>query len=269
MNTTLKLKLLAATALLASSVNSAQASHCNISFNYGVVINPKHIRLIEHGQTRVQINQDHQLFINGIEQPLSIQQQHKLNRYSTALRQQVPNIIQIALDGVEIGLKAVNKIIANLTGENSASHQKIQEKFNQLQERLHLRFNQTRDNYFIAQQNFADFDELFAGEFEQELQAIVAKSVGTILNAVGQAINQEQNERFEQTSEQSNSLEQKLTQLSRNIELDLDKDNAQLDLRTVEFCQQLTQLNITEQQLQLAIPQLTSFDLINNTEVKK
>lgn len=114
------------TSLMASNVNAQQ---CDINFNYGVVINPSHLRIMQKSQTFVQINNDKQLFIRGREVSLNEEQINLINQYSQGIRKQVPEIVDIAIEGVDIGLKAVNKVIAGLTGENSASHQKIQERF--------------------------------------------------------------------------------------------------------------------------------------------
>ncbi len=34
----------------------ASAQQCSINLNYGVIIDPKHIRIVEQAQTQVQIN---------------------------------------------------------------------------------------------------------------------------------------------------------------------------------------------------------------------
>ena len=44
----------------------------------------------------------------------------------------MPKIVSIAIDGVDIGLKAVNKAIDGFTVENSASQQKTMGQFNEL-----------------------------------------------------------------------------------------------------------------------------------------
>ena len=50
----------------------AYAQQCSINLNYGVIIDPKHIRIVEKAKTQVQINNADQLFIRGREIPLSL-----------------------------------------------------------------------------------------------------------------------------------------------------------------------------------------------------
>jgi DNA-binding transcriptional regulator GbsR (MarR family) len=239
------------------------ATECDVNFNYGVVINPKHIRIVEHGQTRVQINNNKQLFIDGIEQELTPLQLNNLALYSQGIRKQVPEIISIALQGVDLGLKTVNSIIAGLTGENSASHQKIQEKFSEMQRKLFSRFNQTTENYYIAPQDLADFDDIFAGEFEQEIEEIVSASVGTILQAVGEAMTTTKEGDFEQRIE---TIGSKIENISDDLKVDMKAKSTQLELKTEQFCSDLIKLNQVENKMQKSIPKLNEYDLIEINE---
>ena len=59
-------------------ISSASAQQCDINFNYGVVINPSHVRILQGSQTSVQINNDQQLFIGGREIDLDKQQKELL-----------------------------------------------------------------------------------------------------------------------------------------------------------------------------------------------
>ena len=252
--------------LCASVLFQANASQCDINFHYGVVINPRHVRMVENGQTRIQINHNDQLFIDGKEQILTPAQQHTLTLYSQGIRKEVPAIITVALDGVDLGLKSVNKLIASLTGENSASHQKIQEKFNELQAKLHLRFNQTTDNYYIAPQDFANFDEIFTGEFEHEIEKIVSNSVGTILVAVGEAMASNKQDNFEKRIK-SNS--EHISNINDDLKQDMQSESSDLEHKTDQFCHDLTSLNQIENQLQQSIPSLRPFDLIDISHHKR
>lgn len=258
---------ISAIAIIATSLmaNKALAGNCDINFNFGVIINPQHVRIIEHNQTIVQINNNLQLFVKGRELDLSSSQRLALSLYSQGIRQQVPEIVSIAIEGVDIGLKTVNKLIASLTGENSLSHQKIQEKFNELQMRLRTRFNHADENYFIAPQDFENFDEIFTGEFEQEIQDIVSQSLGTILVAVGGAISAKENNDFEQNTD---SIVQQLENIGEDIKIDVGSKVNQLEQKTQQFCQNLHELDQAEHNLQQAIPQLQAFDLIETNAAR-
>ena len=198
--------------------SSALALSCDIKFKYGIIIDPHHIRLLDHGITHVQINNDKQLFIKGYEQKLSAEQQALLGEYAQGIRQQIPAAVSIAIEGVDVGLKAVNKVIAGVTGENSASHQQLQRKFDELQWQLRKRFNHSDDNYYIASQDFDEFDEIFTGAFEQEIETLVMDSVGTMLGAVGDAMVNKQESKGES---RASTFDNKIDGMSDGLQLEI------------------------------------------------
>lgn len=247
-----------ATALL---LPTAQAQQCNVNFNYGVIIDPNHIRILDHGQTIVQINHDEQLFVGGREIPLNSEQYSLINTYSTGIRAQVPQIVSIAIEGVEIGLKAVNKVIGGLTGENSSSHRKLQENFDEMQMRLRKKFNHSDESYYIAPQDFDDFDEIFAGEFEQEIEAIVSDSIGTILMAVGEAMTNRDEETIEQ---RVSTFDERIESIGEDLKLEIGTKANNLEQRAEQFCQALSELDQIESKIQVSISALNEYNLISS-----
>ncbi len=243
----------------------AYAQQCSINLNYGVIIDPKHIRIVDKAKTQVQINNATQLFIKGREIPLSSEQQQLLTSFSAGIRQQVPEIVSIAIEGVDIGLKAVNEVVAGLTGENSASQQKVQAKFEELKWRIRARFNQSANNYYIAPQDLNNLDEMFTGEFEQEIEAMISTSIGTILEAVGQSILANDNSGEYGGETRITTFDKRLTTLSKGLELEVAERAKALDKKAENFCQQLTYLDQLETKLHLAIPALKKYNLIESS----
>jgi hypothetical protein len=239
------------------------AQQCSINLNYGVIIDPKHIRIVDEGQTKVQINNTNQLFIKGTEVFLTSDQQLLLTHFSSGIRKQVPEIVSIAIEGVDIGLKAVNEVVAGLTGENSASQQKVQAKFEELKWRIRARFNQSANNYYIAPQDLNDFDEMFTGEFEQEIEAMISSSIGSILEAVGQSMFPDSDNSEYGGETRIATFDNRLTSISNGLELEVSKRAKALDEKAALFCQQLIQLDEIETQLHQAIPPLKNYNLID------
>ncbi len=263
MSYTKKLKYSIFTLLLLPWYQQVQAQQCSINLSYGIIIAPKHIRIVDNSKTQVQINNSKQLFIQGREQSLTSEQQALLSQFSTGIRQQVPEIVTIAIEGVDIGLKAVNEVITGLTGENSASQQKVQAKFDELKWRMRARFNQSANNYYIAPQDLNDFDELFTGEFEQEIEAIIANSIGTILEAVGQSMLKDEQQNEYQGETRIATFDKRLTSISKGLDLEVTDRAKALDNKAKIFCQKLSQLDKIETELHHAITELKHYNLID------
>ena len=244
------------------------AQQCSIHFNYGVIIHPKHIRIVDNGQTQIQINGSEQLFIKGRKHLLSEEQKKLLKQFSIGLREQLPAIVSIATEGVDIGLKAVNEVIGGLTGENSASQQKVQIKFDELKWRTRARFNQSADNYYIAPQDFNDLDGILAGQFEKEIEDIVTTSIGTILSAVGESMLKDNRNGEYGSEERISSFDERLSNLSEGLDLDVSRRAKALDKKATTFCLQLNKLNKIESQLHQAVPALKNYNLIETTNTK-
>jgi len=251
--------------LLFTSLTSfgIQAEQCSVNFNYGVIIDPNHIRMIDHGNTIVQINNENQLFVEGREIELNHEQQQLIKQFSLGIRDQIPEIVSIAIEGVDIGLKAVNKAIGSLTGENSASQQKIQTKFDELKWRIRTRFNQSANNYYIAPQDFADFDDIFTGEFEQEIEEIISDSIGTILLAVGEAMIGD-NTNSSGGEQRISTFDERMETMGKDLELEISASANALEKKAEQFCLKLTELDKVESKIQRSINQLSQFNLIKS-----
>ena len=241
-------------------VFSAQAEHCSVNFNYGVIIDPEHIRILDKGQTLVQFNGKNQVFVNGREIELTSPANDTVAEFVQGIRTQVPQIVSLAIEGVELGLKTVNNVIGSLTGENSAAHRKIQKKFDEMQWRLRKRFNHSDQNYYVAPQDFNDFDEIVAGQFEDELEAILSQSIGTILSAVGEAMANNDEDNIEQ---RATTYDEPIEEMGDSLELTLGTKTNNLSEKVEQFCIKLSALDEIEQQMQLQVPQLAEFNLIS------
>ncbi len=235
------------------------AQQCSINLNYQVIIDPKHIRIVDNGQTKVQINGISQLFIEGREILLGIDQEAALEEFSSGVRQHFPKIVSITIEGADIVLKAINEMIGGLTGENSVSQQKFQAKLDELKWRIRARFNQSANNYFIAPQYFNDFDKIFVGELEQEIE----KSVGTIFKVFGKSIlNDAENSERDPTDNLISIFNEQIEGMSEELKEEVDQRFKSLEKKTSVFCHQLLELDEIENNLQGAIKQLNQYNLI-------
>lgn len=261
------MKLITLPILLVGVISySVYAEKCDVSFKYGVVIDPLHVRLLKEGEvTYIQITRNRQLFISGREIMLNTKQIALLSEYSKSIRHQVPEIVSIAIEGVDVGLDAVNKAIGGLIGQDNESHRLFQKRFNDMQWNLRSRFNHSDQSYYIAPQNFNDFDEIFSGEFEKEIEHIVTQSLGSILMAVGDAIVQRTDRNQDKKKDNKKIiLNNEMTNLEKELISELSTKTYALDQKAKVFCENLKELNKLENKIRSTIPNLNQLDLIEN-----
>jgi hypothetical protein len=253
---------LLAIAIYFLSAQVSYAQQCSIHLNFGVIIDPNNIRIVEKSKTQIQINASKQLFIGGREISLSDEQIKLLETFSHGIRQQIPEIVSIAIEGVDVSFKAVNQLVVGLTGENSEDQQKIRTKFEELKWRIRARFNQSTNNYYIAPQDLTDFDEILTGEFKQDIESMISGSIGTILEAVGQSLLSDNNSNEYGSEVRVNTLDPKLTNISKDFSLTKSHKAKALDDRISLFCKQLKKLNEIEDKLHISIPEVSNFNII-------
>ena len=229
---------------------------CDIDLRYGILITPEHIRIIHGTTTKVQINNDQQLFINGQWLRLEPHEEILLRKFSTGLRKEVPQIVGIAMEGAEIGLSALDKIMKGI--DDSADGNFFDQEIKDFRSRFKQKFNHIDDKYYIAPQNLNRLDDFFEDELGEEIKTVVTSSVGAVLMAIGGAFNSDEGgveRNMEDVGKQLERLEQK-------IERQLEAKSSVLEKKAEQFCRRLVELDRTERELHVMLPQLRRYNVV-------
>lgn len=104
-------------ALLSNNVFAQK--QCDVELRHGLIITDDIIRIVDKGQTRVQINNNNQLFIRGYWIDLSDDESKVLEQFSSGIRQTVPELVNLATDGVNLGLSAIEHVVEGMTDKES------------------------------------------------------------------------------------------------------------------------------------------------------
>lgn len=99
---------------LSSCTVFAQAQ-CDVELSHGLIITDDVIRILDKGQTRVQINNNNQLFIRGYWVDLSDDESKVLEQFSNGIRHTVPELVNLATDGVNLGLSAIEHVVEGMS----------------------------------------------------------------------------------------------------------------------------------------------------------
>jgi hypothetical protein len=235
---------------------ASQAKSCDIELRYGILITPEHIRILDRHLTKIQINHDQQLFINGQWIRLEVHEVALLKSFSEGLRNEVPQIVGIAMEGAEIGLKALDKIMAGIadTGDSDLFH----EEFAAFRARFKKKFNHIDNKFYIAPQSLDKLDDFFEDELGQEIKKVVTGSLGAVLVALGEAINSNESGLEKNVIDVSRQLKR----LEAKIEQQLSAKSLVLEKKAKQFCDRLTELNKTESELHVMLPRLSSYDVV-------
>ncbi|WP_230818956.1 DUF2884 family protein [Rheinheimera aquimaris] len=232
------------------------AAECEMAFAHGILIAPDHIRILQNNRTHVQINNDQQLFIRGELISLTAEDVVLLQQYSRDLRKFVPEIVSIAVDGVELGLSSIE---AMFTGIGSKSQQaEWRELVRETTFQWMSRFVRTNEHFYLAPQSLNELDYFLHGELKPQLDSLARHTVGAVWGALRDAL-RHSDSNFERSDNQE---WQSVGHLVDKINLGLDAKAVELEEKSALFCQRMQELDEVEQQLQQRLPALKDYDVV-------
>ena len=145
------------------SFGAVADEECNVELEHGLIITENVIRIVDKTQTRVQINlgsteQDTQIFIKGLLIALSEEETLVLNEFEQGLRNTVPELVNLATDGVNLGLTAIEQVVK---GFSDKEPQVLKNQLEYVEKTLMSKFKRGDDFYYIAPQSLSRLDDFF------------------------------------------------------------------------------------------------------------
>ena len=235
-------------------------ANCNMAFRYGVLISPEHIRVMQNNRTFVQINHDQQLFVKGEWQQLDAETQQLLQLYAHGLRKFVPEIVSLAVDGVEVGLSSIEAMLAGVGNKSQQAEWRALIRETTFQ--FLSRFVRTGDHFYLAPQSLNELDYFLHDELKPQLDNLARHTVGAVWGALRDAL-RHSDSNFERSDNQD---WQSVGQMVDKINLGLDAKAVELEEKSALFCQRMQELDKIEQQLQQRLPALSLYDVVTRKD---
>lgn len=232
------------------------AASCNMAFRYGVLISPEHIRVLQNNRTHVQINDNQQLFVKGEWVALDDEEQRLLQMYAEGLRKFVPEIVSLAVDGVEVGLSSIEAMLAGVGNKSQQAEWRALIRETTFQ--FLSRFVRTGDHFYLAPQSLNELDNFLNRELKPQLNMLARHTVGAVWGALRDALRQSDSN-FERAETQD---WQSVNQLMEKITLGMDEKIVELEAKSALFCQRMRELDHIESKLQQRIPLLVEYDVV-------
>ncbi|TMN89099.1 hypothetical protein CWB72_11595 [Pseudoalteromonas phenolica] len=241
-------------AALFSSFASAN-DKCDVELDHGLIITDSVIRIVDKGQTRVQINHDEQLLIKGYFIQLNDEETKVLREYALGIRDTVPELVSLATDGVNLGLSAIEQIVEGMSDKEP---EVLKTQLQYVERALMDKFKRGDDFFFIAPQSLSKIDDFFTEEISQKIHSAIHGSLGSILVSLGDAFKSREGN----IEERITDMGQRMEIISKEIDKSLKKKAQQLEDKAEEYCECLNSLDETEARLQAIVPSLKAYDLV-------
>ncbi|MFY0667897.1 MAG: YggN family protein [Alteromonas stellipolaris] len=249
------------TVLFAGWVKPASAEiACNIDFAYGLAVNDTQLRVMEKSRTRVQINDQTQLFIDGRWQTLSAEQSEWLGEYAHGLHYVVPKMIVLATEGVDLAVDTIESVYLGLVGSDHDSYERLNSAMKRVKVRVKDKFRHASNHYFIGPGSLESVDDFVDSEIEAQLEEAISTSVGGILSAIS-GINTNSDE---VNSEKVAEITRQLGTVGEQLERDMNSKATSLRNKAEWICNKLKRLDVAEEKLRASIPALQPYNLITS-----
>ena len=230
---------------------------CEISLNYGVVVNKTQIRVINESRTIYQINNDNQLFVAGEWLELDEAQEKDLQELSKGIHHVVPKMILLANEGVELAIDTVEQVYIGLVGKEHKSYEKLQSSLKRVKMRVKEKFIHANDNFYMGPGSLESVDDLVDRELEEQIEEAMSTSLGGILSAIGGLVTSDQN-----TEDKIEQLARKLETIGEEIERSAAPRAQSLKSKAEWFCNRFKELDNIEDRLRKSIVELSPFNVL-------
>ncbi|AXV64302.1 MULTISPECIES: YggN family protein [Pseudoalteromonas] len=238
-----------------SSYASLEKKQCEVELSHGLIITDDVIRIVDKGQTRVQINNNNQLFIRGYWVDLNPEETKVVEQFSLGIRDTVPELVELATDGVNLGLSAIEQVVEGMSDKEP---EVLKTQLQYVERALMDKFKRGDDFFFIAPQSLSKIDDFFTKEISQKIHSAVHGSLGAILVSLGDAFKSREGN----IEDRINDMGQRMDIISKEIDKSLQKKAEQLEMKASEYCECLNSLDVTESRLQKIVPGMADFDLV-------
>ncbi len=231
---------------------------CNVDLKYGIVVNDRHIRVINKSGTVYQINGTDQLIVKGNVIELEPEQLKDLKDISSGIHYVVPKIIVLATEGVELAVETVEHVYVGLVGNDHKSYDKLQSSLKRVQMRVKEKFIHASENYFIGPGRLENLDDLVDREIEEQLGRAIDTSVGGILSAISGL----ENNKGDQANMSPEEIARRVEQIGEEIEKSVESRAETLRVKAQWFCNKMHHLDKIEERLRQSVVELEPFDVI-------
>ncbi|WP_076407871.1 YggN family protein [Shewanella sp. UCD-KL12] len=244
-----------------STSYSSDNSQCEVALNYDISVEPKVLAVSDAGKEVYRIEMG-KLYVQGEQVSLDATQQKLVTQYSDEVSKQVPEVITLVHDAVGIASTAASMALTPLLGD--AAGAKLDEMMDGLEKRVEQVAYQNGDKFYLGSTQ-SSLEETFGEEFEQEVEQLVKNSIGSMMINLGSEMMSGDGDSFEQKME---AFGQKMENVGQDIELQMESQAQELELRADKMCDDFQQLIALEQKLRTVVPELENYPLIDSPKVE-
>ncbi|PKG97813.1 YggN family protein [Paraglaciecola sp. MB-3u-78] len=229
---------------------------CNVELNGNMQLENHVLAATLDNDTRMTIDQDKTLYIDGIALTLNTEQQHWVNNYYDGINQAVPQAAAIATDAIALASTALNEVFTELLDSDNTALTDLSEKLRNLDQQIQYNFYADNGDIRLHSESFKNgefFGDQWEAQFEDAIEDLVTDSVGHLMVAIGTQLMFSDGDMGE--------FEQKMERFGEQMEQKVEYQASALEEKADALCSTLAQVDFAETKLQ-QIKQLAGLDVI-------
>lgn len=230
-------------------------SACSVELQSDVTINSESIDVSAESGDRLLIDSDNNLYVNGEKYPLSDEQQTIVDAYADQVRKTIPEIVAIALEGVEIALTAVSEVFYALLERSPP--QSLLDSISRIEEAVAERMSVNGDTIHVKGGEINGLEETMA-DLEPEIERAVQSAVGDLVVSIGESVRDGEVGIMDSIL----GFAEKAEQFERDIEAEVMVKARKLEERAEGLCDEVYALQAVESQMHVKIPATRGFDMV-------
>ena len=243
--------------VLLCSASQVSANQCDVEIDGNLQLENSVLTIKTSHNSKVTIDQNKVLFVNGKQISLTDQQQQWVNSYYDGIQSAVPEAASIAKDAIALASDAVNQAFGQLLGEDNDALMDLSQKLENIGQDIQYNFYAQDGSIRIHSEQFENgnvFSNQWEDEFESAIEELVAESIGSLMVAVGTELifsggNME-------------AFEQRMENFGRDIENSVEYQSAAIEAKAEVFCATLASIDHVENKLQQHVEELAELDVL-------
>ena len=259
---------LIASALTVSLASSATFAHesCNVDLSAGFTINTSSIEFLQEGsehdgkqRSLYKIIEGKKLLIDSQNIELTGTQQALLQKYDEKIRQLVPQVKSVAIEGVDLAVDGINLAFNGLLGEGNSVAADLTKELTLIRE--HVIANLSIEKGISVGVDGLASEELLGKDFEQRIESAIEKAVlnsmGSIMIAIGQQMMAADGD--------GQNFETRMENFGETIEKEMTVRSAQIEKKAQALCLSIAEVDALEEQLKGQIKPLADTNVFTVT----
>ncbi len=265
---------LAQTAFIASVLTASFASidvnahnACNVDLTAGLSINTDAIEFFESNVSKnednhnlYKITQGKYLFIDDKNIELNQSQRALISKYDATIRQLVPQVKSVAIEGVDLAIDGIGLAFNGLLGEDNDVSADLTQELKAMREQVTTKLS-IEEGITLGIDGL-EGEDLLGKNFDHLIEKLVEK---TILNSMG-SILMAMGKQMISPDDEVESFETRMEKFADTIEQEMSVRADKIKVQAEELCRNIENVDSLEEQLKANIEALNHVDVFTVTQ---